>query len=154
MIYSPGNQSFDVYVDASFTGDWDPTVADWDSDTARSRTGYVILYANCPVIWASKLQSEIALSTTESEYLAISAATREVLPLMELVQEMQQHGCGLTATTPHLHCRVFEDNSGAVELASASRIENAPTHASHQHKVSSFQKQGSRWYNFNSSSLN
>jgi hypothetical protein len=25
----------------------------------------------------------------------------------------------LTATTPQLHCRVFEDNSGAVELASS-----------------------------------
>ena len=119
MVYSPGNQSFDVYVDASFTGDWDPENAEWDADTARSRTGYVICYANCPVIWASKLQSEIALSTTESEYLAISAATREVLPLMELIQEMQRHGCGLTATTPQLHCRVFEDNSGAVELASS-----------------------------------
>lgn len=119
MTYSPSNQSFDVYVDASFTGDWDPANAEWDPDTARSRTGYVIMYANCPVIWASKLQTEIALSTTESEYLAISAATREVLPLMELVQEMQQHGCGLTATTPHLHCRVFEDNSGAVELATS-----------------------------------
>jgi hypothetical protein len=119
MIYSPSNQSFDVYVDASFTGDWDPENADWDPDTARSRTGYVILYASCPVIWASKLQSEIALSTTESEYLAISTATREVLPLMELVQEMQDHGCGLTATTPRLHCRVFEDNSGAIELATS-----------------------------------
>ncbi|KAI2511635.1 hypothetical protein MHU86_2701 [Fragilaria crotonensis] len=115
----PSNQSFDVYVDASFTGDWDPENAGWDPDTARSRTGYVILYASCPVIWASKLQSEIALSTTESEYLAISTATREVLPLMELVQEMQEHGCGLTATTPRLHCRVFEDNSGAIELATS-----------------------------------
>jgi hypothetical protein len=94
MIYSPSNQSFDVYVDASFTGDWDPTNAEWDNDTARSRTGYVILYASCPVIWASKLQTEIALSTTEAEYLAISTATREVLPLMELIQEMQEQGCG------------------------------------------------------------
>jgi hypothetical protein len=119
MIYSPSNQSFDVYVDASFTGDWDPTNAEWDTDTARSRTGYVILYASCPVIWASKLQTEIALSTTEAEYLAISTATREVLPLMELIQEMQKQGCGLKATTPHLHCRVFEDNSGAVELANS-----------------------------------
>jgi Reverse transcriptase (RNA-dependent DNA polymerase)/GAG-pre-integrase domain len=119
MIYTPSNQSFDVYVDASFTGDWDPENADWDPDTARSRTGYVILYASCPVIWASKLQSEIALSTTESEYLAISTATREVLPLMELIQEMKDHGCGLTATNPQLHCRVFEDNTGAVELASS-----------------------------------
>ena len=110
MIYSPGNQSFDVYVDASFTGDWNPENAEWDADTARSRTGYVILYANCPVVWASKLQPEIALSITKSENLAISAATREVLPLMELIQEMQQHGCGLTATTPQLHCRIFEYN--------------------------------------------
>jgi hypothetical protein len=98
MIYSPSNQSFDVYVDAPFTGDWDP-------DTARSRTGYVILYASCPVIWASKLQTEIALSTIEAEYLAISPATCEVLPLMELIQEMQERGCrGLQATAPHLHC--------------------------------------------------
>ena len=118
MIYSPSNHSFDVYVDASFTGDWDQENAEWDPDTARSRTGYVILYASCPVIWASKLQSEIAPSTTESKYLAISTATREVLPLMELVQEMQDHGYGLTATTPRLlHCWVFEDNSGAIELA-------------------------------------
>jgi hypothetical protein len=119
MIYSPSNQSFDVYVDASFTGDWDPQNAEWDPDTARSRTGYVILYASCPVIWASKLQTEIALSTTEAEYLAISTAIREVLPLMELIQEMQKHGCELQATTPNLHCRVFEDNSGAVELATS-----------------------------------
>jgi hypothetical protein len=71
------------------------------------------------VIWASKLQTEIALSTTEAEYLAISTATRKVLPLMELIQEMQSQGCGLQATTPHLHCCVFEDNSGAVELATS-----------------------------------
>jgi hypothetical protein len=94
-------------VDASFTGDWDQENAEWNPDTARSRTGYVILYTSCPVIWASKIQSEIALSTTE------------VLPLMELVQEMQDHGCGSTATTPMLHCWVFEDNSGAIELASS-----------------------------------
>jgi hypothetical protein len=119
LIYSPGDQSFDVYVDASFTGDWDPANAEWDQDTARSRTGYVIMYASCPIIWASKLQSEIALSTTESDYLAISAATREVLPLMDLTSEMAHHGCGLTALNPKIHCRVFEDNSGAVELASS-----------------------------------
>jgi hypothetical protein len=103
MIYSPSNQSFDVYVDASFAGDQES--AEWDPGTARSRPGHVILYApSCPVIWASKLQSEIALSTTESKNLAISTATRKVLPLMESVQEMQDHECSLTATMPRLHC--------------------------------------------------
>ncbi len=119
-------------MDASFTGDWDQENAEWDPDTtARSRTGYVILYASCPVIWASKLQSEIAPSTTESKYLAISTATREVLPLMELVLEMQDHGCGLTATTPRPHCWFFEDNSGAIELVSS--VKNPKTRPRTRH---------------------
>ncbi len=39
-----------------------------------------------PAVWAMRRKRRIA--------------TREVLSLMELVQEMQDHGCGLTATTP------------------------------------------------------
>jgi hypothetical protein len=38
----------------------------------RSRTGYVITSASCLVLWSSKLQTEIALSTTEAEYIALS----------------------------------------------------------------------------------
>jgi hypothetical protein len=45
-----------------------------DIDTARSRTGYVIFYAGCPIIWKSKLQTQIALSTTKAESMALSAA--------------------------------------------------------------------------------
>ena len=120
IIYTPDNdQSFELYVDASFSGNWDPKDAEWDPDTARSRAGYFVMYAGCPVIWASKLLTEIAMSTTESEYLAISTATREVLPIMELIQEMSEHGYGLINHVPKVHCRVFEDNSGAVELASS-----------------------------------
>jgi hypothetical protein len=79
MIYSPSNQRFDVCVDASFTGYWDPDT------TSKVRTGYVILHASCPVIWASKLQIDIALLTAEAEYLAISTSTCKVLPHMELI---------------------------------------------------------------------
>jgi hypothetical protein len=52
--------------------------------------GYVINYAGCPVLWASKMQTEIALSSTEAEYIALSQSMREVLPLMELMKEAQQ----------------------------------------------------------------
>jgi hypothetical protein len=34
--------------------------------------GYIIRYVGCPLIWGSKLQKEIALSSTESEYIALS----------------------------------------------------------------------------------
>jgi hypothetical protein len=66
------------YVDTSFSGNWELAVATtWDSDTARLCSGYFIMFADCLVTWSSKLQTEIALLTTEREYLAISVATRE-----------------------------------------------------------------------------
>jgi hypothetical protein len=48
--------------------------------------------AECPMHWASKMQTEIALSTTEAEYIALSQAMREVLPIMWLMQEAHDHG--------------------------------------------------------------
>ncbi len=52
-----------------------------DPNTARSRMGYTICYAGCPMMWASKMQTEIALSSTEAEYIALSQSMREVLPI-------------------------------------------------------------------------
>ncbi len=54
-----------------------------------SCTGFVITYANCPIYWASPFQTEIALSTAEAEYIAMSSALREVIPLMTLMIELQ-----------------------------------------------------------------
>jgi hypothetical protein len=93
MVYPPDTDiGFEVYVYASFSGDWNPEDAEWDRSTAQSRTGFVIRYASCPIIWTSKSQTEVALSTTESEYIAISSATREILPLIELIQELDERG--------------------------------------------------------------
>ena len=46
------------------------------------------MYAGCPLVWASKLQTEVALSTAESEYIALSTALREVIPAMNLMREL------------------------------------------------------------------
>ena len=121
MYYRPNEGGFEVYVDASFSGNWEPEAAEWDPDTARSRTGYFIMFAGCPVTWSSRLQTEIALSTTESEYLAISTATRDVLPMMELLHEMHAGGYIKEMHKPNFHCKVFEDNSGAVILATSAK---------------------------------
>ena len=36
---------------------------------------------------------------------------------MELLSEMKRHGFGITKSKAQVHCKVFEDNSGAVEMA-------------------------------------
>ena len=65
----------------------------------------------------SKLQTEIALSTTKAEYIGLSYALREVIPLMELLKEMKEKGFDVRNHKVKFHCRVFEDNSGAIEMA-------------------------------------
>ena len=104
-----------------------------DPDTARSRSGYVIEYAGCPIVWASKLQTQIALSTTEAEYIALSIALRDTIPLMELVRELRNNGFDYAATKPTIHCKVFEDNSGALEIATVHKFRPRTKHINTQY---------------------
>jgi hypothetical protein len=50
LIFDPKEQSFDCHVDAVFSGERDREGTLEDIDTAGSRTGFVISYANCPII--------------------------------------------------------------------------------------------------------
>ena len=63
------------------------------------------------------MQTEICLSSTESEYIGLSYALREVIPIMNVIKEMKKLKLIPTASSPKIHCRVFEDNSGALEMA-------------------------------------
>ncbi len=69
-----------VYVNADFAGGWSSADAE-NADNVLSRTGFVVCYANCPLVWCSKLQTEIALSTAEAEYIAMSHALRDTIPI-------------------------------------------------------------------------
>ena len=106
IIMTPTNESFECYVDADFAGLWDAETAEHDRTTARSRSGFIVKFAGCPVIWSSKLQTEIALSTTAAEYVALSMAMREVLPLIELLQELRKFGLIKSINTPKVYCKV------------------------------------------------
>ncbi|KAI2512304.1 hypothetical protein MHU86_2180 [Fragilaria crotonensis] len=117
------NKDLEVFVDASFCGDWDPKEAASDRDTARSRHGYIIKYANCPLLWKSQLQTEVALSSTESEYTGLSYALRDAIPIMELLKEMKERGYPVSTTQAQVHCRVFEDNSGALKWLVSTSID-------------------------------
>jgi hypothetical protein len=120
--------TFDCWVDASFAGDWYQPDAMDNPLTAKSRTGYVIMYANCLILWASRIQTEIALSTTEAEYVALSQALREVIPLMNLIEEAIRHGIPLQLALPNVNCTVFEDNTGALEMARAPKMRPRTKH--------------------------
>ena len=105
-----------IFADADFCGLYNPETALYDPVTAKSCSGYVVKYMSCPIVWANKLQTETALSTTEAEYISCSEALRTVIPIMDLLDEAKTHGIGVAAPKTKVLCKLFCDNSGAVEL--------------------------------------
>ena len=59
-----------------------------DVDTSRSTSGYVMTYAGGGVLWQSRLQKSVALSTTKVEYMATVEADKEVILMKDLIGEL------------------------------------------------------------------
>jgi hypothetical protein len=57
ITFTPSDTSFQCFCDTGFAGDFVKSIAEEDVSTARSCTGYVLKYAGCPIICASKLQT-------------------------------------------------------------------------------------------------
>ena len=119
---------FECWVDADFAGNWRPADAHIDPMTSKSRSGWIVRFAGAPITWASKMQTITAMSTTEAEYIALSTSLREVIPLMGLLKEAREHGLCVDGLPPRVHCTVFEDNSGALELARLPKIRPRTKH--------------------------
>ena len=114
LIFRPDiSEGLECFVDADFAGGWkdrDHT----SSESVLSCTGFVIMYAGCPLTWSSKLQTEIVLSKTESKYVALSLAMREVIPFLNLMQEISNL-FGLPTQKPVFSCKVWEHRTEIVD---------------------------------------
>ena len=125
IVYKPDKtKSIENFVDALFASEWNTEWID-EPSSVMSRTGYVIMYANFPIIWCSKLQTEISLSTRENEYVVLSQLLRDVKPLIGMLKVV-------TATIktdeiiPIVHCTIFEENRGCIDLVETPKIRLGP----------------------------
>ena len=58
----------------------------------------------------------------------MSQALHDVIPIMNLFQEICKKGFKIICTEPYVYCKVFEDNSGALELARLPKIRPRTKH--------------------------
>ena len=126
--FDVGNDlTLNCYADADFAGLWGVEDSE-DSICVKSRTGYLITIGNCPLLWVSKLQTEVALSTLEAEYIALSQSMRDLLPMRRLVQDVSNvlgiKGDLKTKSTS----TAFEDNQGAIGLANSPKLSPRTKH--------------------------
>jgi hypothetical protein len=128
ILQADPSKSFEVHVDCDFAGNWVRDDAMNDPSTAKSRTGYIISYGGCPVLWASKLQTEVVLSSTESEYVGLSESLRIAIVMMSLLTEMKSFGIDVPSVAPKVFCKLFEDNAGAIHLAKVPKMRPRTRH--------------------------
>jgi len=72
------------WCDADFAGLWGYE-DDQDPVSVKSRTGFSLTLFNCHVVWSSKLQTDITLSSTAAEHGAFSMAMGELIPMRTLL---------------------------------------------------------------------
>ncbi len=77
----------DAYPDADFAGMYGHEKL-VDPSCVKSRTGFVIAFADVPILWKSQLQMETALSTMEAEIIALSACCRDLFPIIDMVESV------------------------------------------------------------------
>ena len=103
LTYAPTPSSdslFTTYSDADLGG---------NPDNGRSTGGYVVKMGTGAISWSSRLQSIVALSTTEAEFVASTSAGQEILWLRNLFHEL---GYTVPSASP-----LFIDNHSALSVA-------------------------------------
>lgn len=82
---------------------------DWANDSDRkSFTGYLIQVYGAMVTWVTRKQATIALSSTESEYVALATAATDIIWFKKLLPDL-----GINCDEP---VTVFEDNQSCIHL--------------------------------------
>ena len=103
-------------------------------------TGYVILYAVFPVLWCSKLRTEIDLSTIEVEYIVLIQMMPKVIPFMELMRKVSII-FDINIPKPEVFCKVFEENQSCISSAESKKSSSRTKHICiNYHNLSSFVK--------------
>ena len=115
VIKPDKSKGLEYYVDADFVGLWSnhPSAGPL---SCKSRTGFVISYVDCHILWKSKVQLLVALSTTEAEYIALSFDIREVIAIIHRMNGLKSQGLILHSSTPLGKYRTFEDNMSCVKM--------------------------------------
>jgi hypothetical protein len=78
LIIRPNiSKGLEYHIDADFSGGFSTEHSDDAAICLSQAVGDIIWFAGCPLIWSSKLQITISLSTTtttKAKYIALSSA--------------------------------------------------------------------------------
>lgn len=105
LVYKCNNNILEGYCDADWGG---------DLTDRRSTTGYLFKFSDCLISWCSKKQVSVSLSSTESEYVALSMAASEACWLVNLLNDFNiKNVCPVP---------IYCDNQSAISVACTDSV--------------------------------
>ena len=121
MRIGPTKESIDrerirIYCDSDFGA---------HKDDRRSVLGYVAMFGGCAVSWASRRQKSVSTSTTEAEYMALSAACKQGMWIRNFLKEINRTSyIGVNRHT----LRIYEDNEGVISQVHNPKVQDRSKH--------------------------
>jgi len=106
-----GKWSMVIYSDSDYAT---------DPETRLSVSGFVLYLCGVPIVWRTKQQRSVTLSSSEAEYYALSEAVKEVRFIYQLLKEM-----GFDVELP---ITVRVDNIGAIFMAENMQVSQRTKH--------------------------
>jgi len=112
----PEQNLLDCWVDSNFRGNWAK-----ECDILMLIM-YNQIWLHYQLCWSTsylafKATRRNCLSMTEAEFYSLSMSLSESIPLIALMKEFVSQCICDSIISPQVHCHVFEDNSGALEMA-------------------------------------
>jgi len=98
------------------------TDSDWagDKDSRKSVTGYALFLMECPIVWKSRQQDTVALSSSEAEIIACSEAAKEIKFAVHVLESL-----GVKVPLPVV---IRVDNVGAIYMAENAAVSQRTKH--------------------------
>ena len=114
LRFEPGQQhSLQGYSDASW-------------EVKNSTSGWVIFWQNAPLVWGSRKQNCVALSSCEAEIIALSEAAKDTVYLRKFIS-------GLTGKDHGGPTKLRTDNKAARDLSYNPELHNRTKHVARRH---------------------
>ena len=130
IIRLPSIYGLTCFPDSDFAGLYQRDPDDYPS-SARSRSGYLIKFCDCSLLWKSQLQATIALSTSEAEYYSLSQSMRALLPIRSLLLEffkIVKAPAPFDSFSNDIATTVYVDNTSALALARDQQVTSRTRH--------------------------
>lgn len=95
--------------------------ADWaeNRNDRKSNSGYIFEFLGATISWGCRKQACVALSSTESEYIALTEACQEALWIQKLLQD-------ILPTKPEV--LIWEDNQSCLKMIQDKKFSNRTKH--------------------------